>query len=57
MIIIVVVVVVVVIIIIIIILYIEDYSPVNRTWSPQGVSLNQILHKLNTMQNMHILQM
>ena len=32
------------------------YSPVNRTGSPQGFSLNQILHKSKTIQNMHILQ-
>ena len=34
----------------------KAYSPVNRSGSPQGFSLNQILHKLNTMQNMDILQ-
>ena len=30
------------------------HSLVNRTWSPQGFSLSHILHKLNTIQNMHI---
>ena len=34
----------------------KAYSPVNPTGSPQGFSLNQILHKLNTIQNMDILQ-
>ena len=34
----------------------KAYSPVNRTGSPQGFSLNQILQKLNTVQNMHISQ-
>ena len=34
----------------------KTYSPVNRTGSPQGFSLNQILQKLNTLQSMHILQ-
>ena len=33
-----------------------DISPVNRTGSPQGFSLDQVLHKLITIQNMHILQ-
>ena len=33
----------------------KAYSPVNLTGS-QGFSLNQILQKLNTIQNMHILQ-
>ena len=38
----------------IIYLFIEGlycYSPNNRTGSPQGFSLSQILHKLNTIQN------
>ena len=35
-------------------LFIEGlYSPVNRTWSPQGFSQVQMSHKLNTIQNMH----
>ena len=34
----------------------KAYSAVNRTGSSQGFSLNQILHKFNTIQNMHILQ-
>ena len=34
----------------------KAYGPVNRTWSPERFSLNQILHKLNTTQNMHTLQ-
>ena len=36
-----------------------SYSPVNRTWSPQGFLLNKMLQKLNTkitIQTMHILQ-
>ena len=38
----------------IIILYLlKPYSSVNRTRSHQGFSLNQILQKLNTMQNMN----
>ena len=32
------------------------YIPVNRTGSPQGFSLNQILQQLKTIQTMHILQ-
>ena len=36
-------------------LFIYDYSPVNRAGSPRGFLLNQILHKWNTIQNMHIL--
>ena len=34
----------------------KAYSPVNRTGSPEGFSLNQTLHKLSTMQNILILQ-
>ena len=34
----------------------KAFRPVDRTGSPRGFSLYQILHKLNTMQNMHILQ-
>ena len=38
-------------------LFVEGlYSLVNRTGSPQGFSLNQILQKLNTIQHMHSLQ-
>ena len=33
----------------------KAYSPVNRTGSPQGCPQVQISHKLNTIQNMHIL--
>ena len=35
----------------------KAYSPVSRTGSPQGFSQDQILHKLNTIQNMHSIQM
>ena len=35
----------------------KTYNPVNRTGSPRGFSLNQILNKLNTIQNMHIIPM
>ena len=31
------------------------YSPANRTGSPQGFSQVQISHKLNTIQNIHII--
>ena len=31
--------------------WLKAYSSVNRTGSPQGFSLNQIFHKLNTIQN------
>ena len=34
----------------------KAYSTVKRTGSPRGFSLNQKLRKLNTIQNMHILQ-
>ena len=30
----------------------KAYSPINRTGSPQGFSLDQLLHKLNTIQNL-----
>ena len=33
----------------------KAYNPANRTGSPQGFSLNQILQMWNTIQNMHIL--
>ena len=33
----------------------KSYSPVNHTGSPQGFSQVQIPHKLNTIQNMHII--
>ena len=39
-----------------IIYLLKAYSPVNRIGSPQGFSLNKIWHKLNTIQNVHILQ-
>ena len=32
------------------VIYLYSYSPVNRTRSPQGFSLNQILQKLNSLQ-------
>ena len=34
----------------------KAYSPVNRTGSPEDFSQVQILQKLNTIQNVHILQ-
>ena len=42
--------------IIVLIYLLKAYSPVNHTGSPQGFSQVQILRKLNTMQNMHIIQ-
>ena len=35
--------------------WLKAYSSVNRIGSPQGVSLNQILLKLNTKENMDII--
>ena len=38
------------------IILLKAYNPVNRIGSIQGFSLNRILHKLNTIQNMHMFQ-